>query len=102
MGGDKFLLKYPTFHTKMEYVWIDSRRLQHLDPSNFSLEKYNEWWEKVETAIWAMKWSRQGAFQPWVGSKLAWPLSTFRIPRLSEFGLIWAIHISSTLSMSNH
>eukprot|EP00956_Cyclotella_meneghiniana_P009459 scaffold13085_cov78-Cyclotella_meneghiniana.AAC.1 len=24
---------YPTFHTKMEDVWIDSRSSQHLNPS---------------------------------------------------------------------
>eukprot|EP00956_Cyclotella_meneghiniana_P015610 scaffold24008_cov34-Cyclotella_meneghiniana.AAC.1 len=27
----------PTFHTKMEYVWIGSRISQQLDPSNLSL-----------------------------------------------------------------
>ena len=39
--------------------------------------KYNEWFEKVEIGIWALKWSPQCVFQSLVGSKLAWPLSTF-------------------------
>ena len=39
--------------------------------------KYNEWFEKVEIGIWALKWSPQCVFQSLVGSKWAWPLSTF-------------------------
>eukprot|EP00956_Cyclotella_meneghiniana_P041785 scaffold239574_cov36-Cyclotella_meneghiniana.AAC.1 len=27
----------PTFHTKMEYVWIGSRNSRQLDPSNLSM-----------------------------------------------------------------
>eukprot|EP00956_Cyclotella_meneghiniana_P031783 scaffold84795_cov26-Cyclotella_meneghiniana.AAC.1 len=28
--------QYPSFHTKMEYVWTDSKVSQHLNPSNVS------------------------------------------------------------------
>eukprot|EP00956_Cyclotella_meneghiniana_P025030 scaffold51377_cov44-Cyclotella_meneghiniana.AAC.1 len=30
-------MEAPTFHTQMEYVWIDSRCPQHPNPSNVSL-----------------------------------------------------------------
>ena len=64
--------------------------------------KYDEWLEKVEIGIWALKRSPQRVFQSRVGSQLAWPLCPLFTPRLSEFGLFWAIHISSTLMMSHH
>ena len=34
-GWWQFRLEPTTFHTKMDYVWIDSRISQHLNPSNF-------------------------------------------------------------------
>eukprot|EP00956_Cyclotella_meneghiniana_P025620 scaffold53743_cov37-Cyclotella_meneghiniana.AAC.2 len=63
-------------HCKMEYVWIDSGISQHLNPFNISI-KYDEWLEKVEIGIWALKWSPQDVFESPVGSKLAYLLSTF-------------------------
>ena len=39
--------------------------------------KYNEWLEKVEVAVWALELSPPHVFQSRVGSKLAWPMSTF-------------------------
>eukprot|EP00956_Cyclotella_meneghiniana_P026271 scaffold56354_cov25-Cyclotella_meneghiniana.AAC.1 len=59
----------------MEYVWIDSRISQHLNPST-SHCKYDEWLEKVEIGVWAIKWSPQCVFEMRVGSKLAYLFST--------------------------
>ena len=39
--------------------------------------KNNEWSENVQIGIWALKWSPRHVFQWYVGSELAWPLSTF-------------------------
>ena len=50
-----------------------------------SHHKYNEWLKKVEIGICALWWSPQRVFQSRVGSKLAWPLSTFCI----KFEWVW-------------
>ena len=39
--------------------------------------KYNEWLDKVEIDVWALKWSPPCVFQSRVGSKLAYLFSTF-------------------------
>ena len=66
-----------------------------------SHHRYNEWLEKVEIGICALWWSPQRVFQSLVGSKLAWPYCPLFTPRLSEFGLIGAIHSISTLPISH-
>ena len=71
--------KCPTFHTKMEYVWILSPEVHSIPTLPTSHCKYNEWLEKVEIGTWALKWSPQRVFWSRVGSKLAGPLSTFHI-----------------------
>ena len=67
--------EYPTFHTKMVYVWLvqEYHSISTLPTSNL---KYNEWLEKVEIAAWGMKWSPQRVFshgwgQSWLGSSSA-------------------------------
>ena len=99
-GGDKigsstllFTPRWCMFGLIQEYHRISTLPTSH--------NKYNEWSEKVKIGIWALKWSSQHVFHSRVGTKLAWPYCPLFTSRLSEFGLIWAIHISSTLSMSH-
>ena len=53
-------------------LFLEFHSISALPTSHY---KYNEWLEKVEIGIWALKWSPQLVFQSCVGSKLAWPLS---------------------------
>ena len=76
VGGDnfgsstlRFTPRWNMFGLNQEFHSISTLPASHY--------KYNEWLEKVEIGIWALKWSPQLVFQSWVGSKLAWPLSTF-------------------------
>ena len=49
--GRGFWLKCPTFHTKMEHVWILIQEVHSIPTLPTSHCKYNEWLEKVETGI---------------------------------------------------
>ena len=76
VGGDdfgsstlRFTPRWSMFGLIQEFHSISTLPTSHY--------KYNEWLEKVEIGIWALKWSPQRVFQSRVGSKLAWPLSTF-------------------------
>ena len=42
-----------------------------------SQHKYNEWLEKVEIGVWALKWSPQRVFESGLELNLAYPFSTF-------------------------
>ena len=64
-----FTPKWCMFGLIQEYHSISTLPTSHYE--------YNEWLEMVEIAVWALKWSSQRIFQSRVGSKLAWPLSTF-------------------------
>ena len=57
--------------------------------------EYNEWLEKVEIVMWALKWSPQCVFELWLGLACI-PLST---PRLSDFGPNHAFHGISTMGV---
>ena len=76
--------EYPTFHTKMVYVWLvqEYHSISTLPTSNY---KYNKWLKMVEIAVWGPKWSPQCVFQSWVGSKLSKPLSNFH----TKVGWVW-------------
>ena len=76
VGGDnfgsntlRFTPRWSMFGLIKEYQSISTLPTSH--------HKYDEWLEKVEIGIWALKRSPQRVFQSRVGSKLAWPLSTF-------------------------
>ena len=58
---------------------------------------YNEWLDKVEIGMWSIKLSPQPMFEPLVEKKLGWHIHPLFTARLSEFGLIEAIHMSLTL-----
>ena len=81
----------PTFESRA--VKISALRSLHftprlskyrlIEPFHISLTlpishyKYNEWLDKVEIGVWALKWSPQPVFWSWVGTNLAWPKPTF-------------------------
>ena len=89
----------PTFHTKMECVWIESSYSQLLDPSNMSHHQYEQWLIEVEIGIQSIQPSPYPDFWLMGGDHFgSWPL--LFAPRSSEFGPIQAIHSSLTLPMS--
>ena len=56
-------------------------QLFHISSTHpISHNKYNEWLDKVEICVWALKWSPQSIFQPWEGTNSAWPKLTFWNP----------------------
>ena len=83
----------PAFESWVVTISASGTYVSHLRRSMFGLikefhtnltlptshHKYNEWLEKVEIGIWALKWSSQHVFQSRVGTNLAWPSSTFHI-----------------------
>eukprot|EP00956_Cyclotella_meneghiniana_P009392 scaffold12971_cov68-Cyclotella_meneghiniana.AAC.17 len=86
-----------------------SQPFQHL-----IISMMNEWLEKVEIGIWALKWSPQHDFQSWSGSKFAWPLSTFhtKTELIFEFAILnhhntlafesWVVTISAPVPYVPH
>ena len=64
--------------------------------------KYNEWLDKVEIGVCALKWSLQSIFQPWEGTNSAWPIYLLFKPKLCLYWLIQAIHSIPTLPMCHY
>ena len=99
VGGDDFGSSALCFTPRWSVFGLiqDFHSISTLPTSHY---KYNEWLEKVEIGTWALKWSPQCVFQSWVGSKLAWPLSTYH----TKIVWVWmdcGFHSISTLSMSH-
>ena len=76
VGGDNFgssTLRFTPIRSMFGLI-VEFHSISSLPTSHY---KYDEWLEKVEIGTWALKWSPQRVFQSRVGSKLAWPFSTF-------------------------
>ena len=76
MGGDNFGSSTLRFTPRQSMFGL-IREYQSISTLPTSHHKYDEWLEKVEIGVWALKWSRQRVFQSPVGSKLAYLFSTF-------------------------
>ena len=76
MGGDNFGMR-PLRFTPRRCMFGLIEEYHSISTLPTSHYKYNEWLEKVEIAVWALKWSWQRVFQSPVGSKLAWPVFHF-------------------------
>ena len=76
VGGDNFGTSTLRFTPRWSMFGL-IQEVHSISTLPMSHHKYYEWCEKVEIGICALKWSPQHEFQSQVGSKLAWPLSTF-------------------------
>ena len=66
-GGDNYYSRNPpTFHTKIVCFGL-IKEYHSISTLSTSYYKYNEWLEKVEIVVWALKWSWQRVFQSPVG-----------------------------------
>ena len=73
----KIMAWVPTSHTKIECVY---RLIQpfHISSTHpISHYKYNEWLDKVEIGVWALKCVHGPIFWSWVGTILALSEPTF-------------------------
>ena len=86
-GGDKFGSKPQRFTPRL-CVFGLIKEYHSISTLSTSHYKYNEWCEKAEIGIWALNWLPQRVFQSPVGSKLAWPFSTFH-PKIQWVWTDW-------------
>eukprot|EP00956_Cyclotella_meneghiniana_P008363 scaffold11244_cov75-Cyclotella_meneghiniana.AAC.1 len=100
MGGDNFGSSTLRFTPRWSMFGLiqEVHNISTLPTPHY---KYDEWLEKVEIGIWALKWSPQRVFQSRVGSQLAWPLCPLFTPRLSEFRNSWPTTIITPRLLSH-
>ena len=88
----RFKPRWRVFGSIQEFHSISTLPVSHY--------KYNEWLQRVEIGIWALKWSSQCVLSHGWGKVGLACIPIFK-PPLSGFGQIWAIHSISTLPMSH-